>query len=338
MKPNLTISPPRRMSPPGRRHWFPRLFCMPDGSLLQFNATVDDETNALTQTNASSGRLSSDGGVTWREFPMPDRYGFPVCLADNRIRSFSYLQWREGEGQVTGRYSDWDAGREAWTSEEPYVVHSLPVATRANAATVGGMALDRTVLCEPDGTLLATLYGHLAGQEKYNCMLVRSQDEGRTWDFVSIIAYAVDIAGEGFCEPVLARVADGSLLTIMRTGGGMERKYPMYQARSLDNGLTWSAPENLGVYSVDPDLCLMSNGLLACSFGRPTLDIMFSLDGSGYAWSKPTTVFTGSSTCYSGLREVAPGQLLLVYDSNSAGSPWQAHDNQINAVSIDVAQ
>lgn len=135
---------------------------------------------------------------------------------------------------------------------------------------------------------------------------------------------------------MLARVADGSLLTVMRTGGGYERQYPMYQARSLDNGLTWRAPETLGVYSVDPDLCLMSNGLLACSFGRPTMEIMFSPDGSGYTWRQPRTVFTGSSTCYSGLREVAPGRLLLVFDSNHAGSPWQANDNQINAMYIEV--
>jgi hypothetical protein len=36
------------------------------------------------------------------------------------------------------------------------------------------------------------------------------------------------------------------------------------------------------------------------------------------------------------MAEVAPGRLLLVYDSNAEGSPWKAHDNQINGVYIDV--
>ena len=85
-------------------------------------------------------------------------------------------------------------------------------------------------------------------------MLISSQHEGRTWDFVSVIAYSEETAGEGFSEPVLGCVADGSLLCVMRTGGDYERKYPIYQAHALDHGLTWSALKNLGVYSVDPDL------------------------------------------------------------------------------------
>lgn len=332
--PTLTVSDAWRISPPGRRHWFPRLFTLADGTLLQFDSTVDDAIDAIRHEKGSSWRRSFDEGRTWHEFATPLHEGYPVLLTDGRMRIFSYILWQREDGQVYGMTSDWLPPVTEWSAPQPFLVNIPPTAARPNG--VSGMVLDRSVLREPDGTLLATLYGHLAGQEKYNCTLVRSQDEGLTWNYVSTIAYAADIPGEGFCEPVLARVADGTLLTVMRTGGGYERKYPMYQVRSLDNGLTWSAPENLGVYSVDPDLCLLSNGLLACSFGRPTMDIMFSPDGSGYTWSQPTTVFTGSSTCYSGLREVVPGRLLLVYDSNKEGSPWQAKDNQINAIFLDI--
>lgn len=333
-QPSLTISAPWRVSPPGRRHWFPRLFTLADGSLWQFDSTVDDAIEAIRQEQGSSWRHSLDGGRTWHEFATPRHEGYPVTLADGHVRSFSYILWQRADGQVYGLASDWLPGATGWSEPQPFLVNIPSTAQRPNG--VSGMVLDRTVLREPDGTLLATLYGHLAGQEKYNCMLVRSQDEGRTWAFASTIAYAAEIPGEGFCEPVLARVADGSLLVVMRTGGGYERQYPLYQSRSLDNGQSWSPPENLGVYSVDPDLCLLSNGWLVCSYGRPTLEVMVSSDGSGYRWSQPMTVFTGNSTCYSGLREVAPGQLLLVYDSNSAGSPWQATDNQINAVYLEV--
>jgi len=330
----LTVSDAWRISPPGHRHWFPRLFELPDGSLLQFDSTVDDAIEAIRQESGSSWRRSFDQGQTWQELPVPAHEGYPVVLADGRVRTFSYILWQRDDGQVYGQTSDFQADTATWSASQPCLVNIPPAALRPHQ--VIGMVLDRSVLREPDGTLLATLYGHLAGQAKYNCMLMRSKDDGLTWDYVSSIAYDPDIPGEGFCEPVMARVADGSLLAVMRTGGGYERKFPMYQCRSLDNGQTWSASQNLGVYSVDPDLCLMSNGILACSFGRPTMEIMFSPDGSGHGWTEPTTVYPGNSTCYSGLREVAPGRLLLVYDSNSEGSPWQAHDNQINGVYIDV--
>ncbi|MBX3010009.1 MAG: exo-alpha-sialidase [Caldilineaceae bacterium] len=334
--PALISSPPWRISTPDRRHWFPCLFFLADGSLLEFNSTVDDAIEAIRHEKGAAWLRSVDAGLTWQPFPIPAHHGFPVQLRAGRVRVFSYILWLREDGQLYGMTSDWQPGDAAWSEPKPYRVNIPPPRVRPEG--VSGMVLHRSVLGEPDGTLLATLYGHLAGQEKYNAMLIRSQDEGQSWDYVSTIAYDPELPGEGFCEPVLARVADGSLLAVMRTGGGYERKYPMYQARSLDNGQSWSAPENLGVYSVDPELCLMQNGTLACSFGRPTMDIMFSLDGSGYIWGQPTTIFSGSSTCYSGLREVAPGKLLLVYDSNQAGSPWQAHDNQINARYIDVAQ
>ena len=44
--------------------------------------------------------------------------------------------------------------------------------------------------------------------------------------------------GEGFCEAAIQRVADGSLLAVMRTGSYLA----MYVARSTDNGVTWTTP------------------------------------------------------------------------------------------------
>lgn len=54
----------------------------------------------------------------------------------------------------------------------------------------------------------------------------------------------------------------------------------------------------------------MGNCLLVCSYGRLTFEFMVSSGGSGYQWSQPSTIFSGNSTCYSGLCEVAPDRLL----------------------------
>src|SRR2546427_12877350 len=69
---------------------------------------------------------------------------------------------------------------------------------------------------------------------------------------------------------------------------------------------------------------LLSNGVLACSYGRPGVNIMFSTDGTGTRWSHHTSVFSGitavnsttdKSTCYSGFAEVSPGRLLIIFDA-----------------------
>ena len=60
----------------------------------------------------------------------------------------------------------------------------------------------------------------------------------------------------------------------------------------------------------------LSNGVLACTTGRPgPVVVMFSVDGSGANWSHVTPIFTGKSTHYTDFIEVEPGKLLVVYDS-----------------------
>ena len=84
---------------------------------------------------------------------------------------------------------------------------------------------------------------------------------------------------------------------------------------------------------------LLSNGVLACSYGRPGVNIMFSLDGTGNGWTKHTAIFSGNSTSYTSFAEVAPGRLLLIFDARAfQDAPGAKPANCIRGVFIDVAR
>jgi len=72
-----------------------------------------------------------------------------------------------------------------------------------------------------------------------------------------------------------------------------------------------------------------NNGVLACSFGRPgPITVMFDPTGTGEHWSHVTPVFKEMSTRYTGMVEVEPGRILLVYDSVPFGwdpIPYGSH-------------
>jgi hypothetical protein len=101
--------------------------------------------------------------------------------------------------------------------------------------------------------------------------LMRSTDEGKTWTYFSTI-------GPGG-EPAVCRLSATEQTAVIRG----DRNSRMKQMFSHDAGKTWTKPVELEVGRVLPDLVLMSNGVLACSYGRPASCLMFSLDG-GQTW------------------------------------------------------
>ncbi|MBQ4106250.1 MAG: exo-alpha-sialidase [Lentisphaeria bacterium] len=124
----------------------------------------------------------------------------------------------------------------------------------------------------------------------YACYYFRSTDEGRSFRLMSWIQYLPDtndfpeaFLTEGFCEPDICWMPDGSMITVMRTGSFT----PSYIARSTDGGRTWSKPERFDDFGVYPQLLHLKCGVTLCSYGRPALRVRATRDPSGMKWEEP---------------------------------------------------
>lgn len=159
------------------------------------------------------------------------------------------------------------------------------------------VAFDRHIFNGANGELLAVVYGSAP-------MILKSTDKGLTWTHFSTLSKAKRH------EPGVARFSDTEMTAILRTKGFQ----PFEQIWSNDGGKTWGAPVTLEEGSVDPDLVYMSNGVLACAYGRNGSNLMFSLD-KGKTWGFHQVITDERGFNYMAIREVRPGRLLYVHDA-----------------------
>jgi hypothetical protein len=316
-------------------HWFPTLKQIDRSRLLaHFWCSYDEINPAGTRTAFCR---TADGGLTWEPpEPQADAGHSWICRKDGTCLWLSYQLLKIGDTAGLCRVGRSPDGRTYESSQGR--VDLSPHRLGEGPHGAGSVVFARSILEAEDGSLLASMYGRLGDDSSERSFLVRSEDGGAAWHFFSTIGYRADISGEGLDEPCVVRLANGGLFCMMRN----QSRAPMWSCRSSDGGRTWSPPELAPEHaaSVFPDLCLMSNGILACSFGRPGCHLMFSLDGTGEQWTDRTTLFNGPSTCYTAIREVAPGRLLYVHDVTPAG--WnplrEGQLNEIRGVFVDVAR
>ena len=317
----------------GTFNWFPNIHRMGNGDLIaDCQIAPDAGTNANVQ-HFFMRMLSTDQGETWRELgPVATGGRCKASLSDGAfLRLFFYVA-RDGDGWATRVVRSQDSGATA-TTEERATVYVPGMREEAEGGGVAAMLFDRSMVEMANGDLLATMYGHLQGDQKYRCILVRSTDRGRTWRFVSTIAYDPTVGSESFCEPAMIRTGPASLLAVMRTGSAS----PMYQSRSTNAGETWSQPQVAADRGVCPDVAMTDDGVLVCSYGRPNVYVMCSPDGFGRKWMANTLIYEGSSTCYTGMAKIGPNQILLVHDALNHKEPGDSRPyNYIFAVPLRV--
>ncbi|MBM3801774.1 MAG: exo-alpha-sialidase [Acidimicrobiia bacterium] len=254
------------------------------GPLLQL------KDGSLWMGGAENSLRSKDRGVTWMTQPplsghVLQRRDGSFFLLDGRTRPTQRAGVFAGKRRILKRLEDLESPaspQPRWDDVELSVPEWAPMTgddakTKVETLTISGPMLELA-----DGTLLAGNYGNFAGDKvpmegfvaskgekwfKYRTYLLASTDGGSRWNYLSTVAYDGKTGQESFCEPGLVDLGSGELLAVMRTG----RFGPMCQARSMDGGKSWGKPESLRTLGLAPQLALLPNGILVCSFGwRPT--------------------------------------------------------------------
>ena len=327
-------------------------FC-PAGSVFRFN-------NGDIQVH---DRRSSDGGATWAaaghilenstyQFPGPDG---EVVLFQSSFTN----EHVSGEGRPevsmtkTGEPGVYEAKffRSAdggvTRVSDPARIHLPPRFDDWRGV------LCRKIVGLEDGSLLVSMYCRKEEgtplERKYRSLVLRSEDRGKTWHYLSTIAFdtSPDARGEGFDETCLLPLPDGRLLAFLRSGAsyqasigsfnngdpevdmpfGYAKQTPVYLATSFNGGAHWGIPDPVSPFGVWPDAARMESGILAVSYGRPGNWLMFSQD-DGATWGPIIPFFHDlyppDCSNYASIAEVAPNVLLVVYARTNPNDHWRS--------------
>jgi len=206
--------------------------------------------------------------------------------------------------QILLRSSDEGA---TWT-RHPVPVTNLPFSVESVLVSFWGKALEM-----PDGRLLWPVYSR---EGNTILGLTESTDGGRSFRWLSSLCDDATVGERR--EPGLARLASGELLAVLRTGSFPADNRPMVQVRSKDGGRTWSSPQRLARPGICPQLELLDNGALVCTYGsRRYLHVMVSWDGEGKNWSEPIILYEGQTSGYSNIQALAADRFRICYQEGS---------------------
>ena len=293
---------------------------------------------------------SFDGRKTWQEWKPgaehgrgPVTEGSVVQLRDGRILIFDVHAEHVGNKRFEAQFFTSKDGLRTLSAPTKYSF-VLPEADVNGFDDMGQpmsrLYVRRSILELKNGDLLASAYGRFESDtfpaeyhptmRKMRSFVLRSTDGGRTWSYITTIASA-PVEQEGFGEPVFVQLQHGPragrLICLMRTG----RENPIYQSESDDEGRTWTPAYPLRwIYSrfgrerdiagTDPDLIEMQDGTLVMSYGhKPDYRddgnyVAVSVD-QGRTWTGVTQISSKMTVAYTGVREVSPGELFVVYTS-----------------------
>ena len=334
---------------------FPLLLRLADGRLLlEYHREAD---SARAYGLPAGQAVSADGGATWEEtrgitaglhLPNGDELralqlpslpaeglALPAPLAhlpSSYPLTFTYYRWDDLPPRLRSRW--WflrkPAGAEEWVKEQANLDLPDSYACVTEGVLVTPFFEQNRIQLAPDGRLLATLYSQPQMAQgrflvrRYLAMLLESPDGGRNWALKGTVPYFPDPKADphwderdGFTEPQVVCMPDGSLMILLRTSDGCGVG-PLYCARSSDGGATWTQPEVFDHFGVWPQLAVLRNGVTLAVYGRPGLFLRAALDAEGSRWSPRHALVEpgelGHDTCsYASLLALPDGGALVAY-------------------------
>ncbi|MCB1121271.1 MAG: glycoside hydrolase [Verrucomicrobiae bacterium] len=283
----------------GQYSAFPRFFKLQDGTLdVHFGARV---TSSHLEPRSDPKKFQSkDGGRTWHPTDKdsidptwatgPSK---PGRLVDANAHAWRYVDpSRRGEFEAKGiEVRDSPDGRVTYaygcyvrTSEDygkTWTEREIPVPAKGLIMSFLGPATDLRL---DANTVLCSVYGRpIPNFRFYETWLLRSEDDGRTWDFLTVAADREQ--KRSFGETSIEQAANGDIVAMMRTEPALGTK--MVTAHSTDRGKTWSKATETNLHGHPPHLLTLKDGTMICTYGYrdPPIGIRAALSrDNGRTW------------------------------------------------------
>lgn len=262
----------------GQYSAFPILYQLPDESrtlYVHFGAGVT--SSHLEPRREPMNFLSTDGGRTWmktpRTEPNPAWASAPGRLVEPDAHAWRYVD--------ASRRAEFEArGIEVRNSPDGRVTYAYGCFVRTSAD--GGATWQQREIDVPAKglimgyhdpatyvrldarTILRAVYGRpTANVRFYEAWLLRSEDDGATWSFLTL---AADPAKKrSFGETAIVAAANGDIVAMMRTEPALGTK--MWTAHSSDRGKTWSPAVETPLHGHPAHLLRLRDGTLLCTYG-----------------------------------------------------------------------
>lgn len=295
----------------------PWLYRLPNGDLL---LVAEPEPDAKAAPRLAL--RSRDQGQTWQ--PEPTLVQRVAALAALRNRSVlvydQYLFQKAGQQYVSDLCVSRDGGRSfgplqlaEFALPADLVARSQPkeVVETYKLSSGGGSERACTTFSARlvevgDDSLVACGLAPLGVGDSPGAVCYRSADRGLTW------TVGATLARDEVAALALASAGGSRLVALLAMGS----EPTLHTALSADGGATWAEPRSARVRGAAVDLCRLANGVLACCYGGPGLSLMFSVDGTGKAWTDKIRIAEASEgvSGWASLCEAGPDRLLLVYE------------------------